>query len=120
MRSLRWLDGSYESHVTLETRALVESTHPIHTKIALIEAAIADEAKHIGVLENQLAIADERRRERLLSVIGLRRRAVAYLRMTVKSLVVQSEGSDGMHRYCAIANEPECASDGITFMEYSS
>jgi|SRR5579871_4763763 len=121
MRSLARPDSSYESHVVQETRALVESHHPIPTKIALLEACLADEECHIAMLQQHLAIADEKRRARLQSVIDLRRRAVAHLRMTVKSLIVQHEGQDGLDRYHAVGNgRQEVAEGDFPFMQYSS
>ena len=118
--SLKWPDSSYESHVVTETRLLVESSHPIHTKVALLESAIANEERHVLVLEQGLAIADEKRRTRLQTALELRRRAIAHFRMTAKSLVVQSEGEGGLGRYHTVANGHQAADGELQFMEYSS
>lgn len=120
MRALAWPDSSYESHVVNETRALVESGHPIHTKVALLEAAIADEECHVAMLEQALALADDKRRNRLQTAIDLRRRAVVHMRMTVKALIVQSEGQEGFDKYHAIQNSHIEVDGELKFMEYSS
>ncbi len=120
MRALIWPDSSYDHRVILETRALVESDLPIHSKVALLEMAIVDEESHVALLEEAFALADEKRRTRLQGVIDLRKRACAHFRMTVKSLAIQSEGAEGLQRYSAVANGHAEADEGVPFMEYSS
>ena len=118
MRALTWPDSSYETHIVKETRALVESSRPIHTKVALLESAIADEERHVALLEHGYAIADERRRTRLQTAIDLRRRAIAHFRITVKSLVLQNEGAEALSKYSCVT--PGEVTAEIPFMEYSS
>lgn len=120
MHSLTWPSSSYESRVVKETRSLVESHLPIHKKVALLESAIADEERHVTALQQNVPLADERRRTRLQTAIDLRRRAIAHFRMTVKSLMVQSEGPEAMSKYGVVANGQRENTGDFPFMEYSS
>lgn len=50
MRLMNRGSESFVGRVVKETRALVNSSHHVHTKVALLESAIADELEHIGIL----------------------------------------------------------------------
>lgn len=120
LRRFHWQDDSFESHVVQETRALINSHHPIHTKVALLETAIEDEERQIADLEEQMLLATEHRRARILRIIEWRRRAIGHFRVTVKSLVVQIRGSESLHTYAIRTVGQDDTGGGFPFMEYSS
>lgn len=98
MRLMNRGSESFVGRVVKETRALVNSSHHVHTKVALLESAIADELEHIGILQSQLPGATPNRQARLLKILDLRKRALAHYRCTVKALLLRDQRSLALRR----------------------
>ena len=119
MRLMQRHDRSYVTRVIKETRALVNSRHAIHTKIALIESAIMEEADKIQSLENLIEGAPPTRQVRLQKAIELRKRALGHYRCTVKSLLLKEQRSLGLRMLPSFLGESSGQGE-IQFMEFSS
>ena len=98
MRLLHRAERSYVGRIIKDTRLLVNSNHAVHTKIALIESAIAEESDRIVALEYQLHGAEPALQSRLQKVIELRRRALGHYRSTVKALLLREKRSMALRR----------------------
>ena len=119
MRLIQRRDRSYVTRVIKETRSLVNSRHPIHTKIALIESAIMEENDKIRSLEVLIKGAPTTRQVRLQKVIELRKRALGHYRCTVKSLLLKEQRSLALRRLPSLLGESTGQGE-IQFMEFSS
>lgn len=129
MRLLHRGERSYVARIIKETRVLVNSNHALHTKIALIESAIAEEIERIAELERQLPGSNPARHARIHKALELRKRALGHYRCTQKALLLKDQRSMSLRRLPSfIAGGPptierarEASSPGdYPFMEFSS
>lgn len=117
---------SYVGRVIKETRVLVNCGHALHTKIALLESAIAEEQKRIALLETQITGASPARQARVNKMLELRRRALGHYRCTVKALLAKERRSIAFRNLPLLLGAPatttfEAQTAGDPpFMEFSS
>src|SRR5262249_22992846 len=129
MRLSYFGERSYVARIIRETRVLVNSNHLLHTKVALLESAIAEETHRIEEIERQLPGPDPARQERLRRILELRRRALGHYRCTVKGLLLREQRSMAMRRLPSFLGGGSPLSDRAReapapgdhpFMEFSS